>query len=136
LDVLEKRLEEQRKKYLSLLENRDVASEELPVQLEQAKSEYEVLLGERGRLQASIEQALQKEAELNQVEVQLDALEKELNILSRLSDDLKADRFPDFYRGEMMNEIVSSASSLLWEMSGGQFNLTFDSDSFPFRRSV
>lgn len=132
LDVLEKRLEEQRKKYLSLLENRDVASEELPVQLEQAKSEYEVLLGERGRLQASIEQALQKEAELNQVEVQLDALEKELNILSRLSDDLKADRFPDFYRGEMMNEIVSSASSLLWEMSGGQFNLTFDSDSFRF----
>jgi len=85
---------------LSLLENRDVASEELPVQLEQAKSEYEVLLGERGRLQASIEQALQKEAELNQVEVQLDALEKELNILSRLSDDLKADRFPDFYRGK------------------------------------
>jgi len=100
LDVLEKRLEEQRKKYLSLLENRDVASEELPVQLEQAKSEYEVLLGERGRLQASIEQALQKEAELNQVEVQLDALEKELNILSRSLDDLKADRFPDFYRGK------------------------------------
>jgi len=32
----------------------------------------------------------------------------------------------------MMNEIVSSASSLLWEMSGGQFNLTFDSDSFRF----
>jgi len=101
LDVLEKRLEEQRKKYLSLLENRDVASEELPVQLEQAKSEYEVLLGERGRLQASIEQALQKEAELNQVEVQLSALEKELNILTRLSDDLKSGRFPDFYRGEM-----------------------------------
>jgi len=36
---------------------------------------------------------------LNQVEVQLDALEKELNILSRLSDDLKADRFPDFTVG-------------------------------------
>jgi len=132
LSLLERRLEEQQKKYLSLLENPAVPSDDVLTQLRQAKEEYELLLGERGRIQASMEQALEKQAELKQVEAQLAVLEKELSVLSRLSDDLKADHFPDFYRGEMMNEIVSSASSLLWEMSGGQFNLTFDSDSFRF----
>jgi len=132
LSLLERRLEEQQKKYLSLLENRAVPSDDVLPQLRQAKEEYELLLGERGRIQASMELALEKQAELKQVEAQLAVLEKELSVLSRLSDDLKADHFPDFYRGEMMNEIVSSASSLLWEMSGGQFNLTFDSDSFRF----
>jgi len=59
LSLLERRLEEQQKKYLSLLENRAVPSDDVLPQLRQAKEEYELLLGERGRIQASMELALE-----------------------------------------------------------------------------
>ncbi|WP_018962855.1 AAA family ATPase [Coprothermobacter platensis] len=134
LDQLQNAFNEKQDQYLSLLadvkEEGDLNS--VQSQLQSANETYKQLLKESGSIEDAIKHAVEREQRLKEKENQRALLEEELSVLTRLWEDLKADRFPDFYRGEMMNEIVTSASNLLWEMSGGQFNLIFDSDSFRF----
>jgi exonuclease SbcC len=133
-DQLKAQLEEQEiaLKKLRTEATLNLTQEQLEDQLNSAQATYNELFKNHGRLESDLEKAKNRLEELGKLEVTMAELESKRSLLKRFSDYLRNDEFPAFYRGTMMREIFDAASDLLWQMSGRQFRLDFDYETFRF----